>query len=79
MPEQINKAIKQDRLNSMQMLQLKITPLNKQKIVVPMSLNRLQTPSNTHNLANVSLIVFYFLKCFVWIFDVPFDFSMQKL
>ncbi|XP_014478371.1 PREDICTED: trichohyalin isoform X2 [Dinoponera quadriceps] len=51
-PEQNNKAIKNDRLNAMQ----KTTPLSKSKIIVPMSANRIQTPLNAYNLASAKAL-----------------------
>ncbi|EFN78802.1 hypothetical protein EAI_14357 [Harpegnathos saltator] len=52
MSEKVNKVIKYDKLSTLQMPQLKVTPLSKPKIIIPMSANRLQTPSNMQNLVN---------------------------
>jgi len=67
LPERINKLLltQTDKSNVKQIQQLKTTPLSKIKLMQPsLSVNRLQTPSNTQNLLNVRLTKFYlFLTC----------------
>lgn len=58
LPERINKLLTQTDKSNVKIQQLKMTPLNKTKLMQPvLSLNRLHTPSNMQNLSNYPKVI----------------------
>jgi len=63
MPERISKLINQNKIDksSTKQMQQKTTPLNKLRMVqTPVSVNRLQTPTNTQNVRFIFNFFFFF-------------------